>query len=144
MKSMTLHTDGGARGNPGPAGAGVSLCDSATGEAVFEAGFWLERMTNNQAEYTGLLKGLEAASKAGVDELAIYSDSELMVKQINGEYRVRNPNIKPLFEDAWQKLKGIPKWKIHHVRREENRRADQLANMAMDMKEDVISTDEIG
>lgn len=141
---MTLHTDGGARGNPGPAGAGISLCDAATGEAVFEAGYWLERMTNNQAEYTGLLKGLDAATRAGVEDLSVYSDSELMVKQINGEYRVKNPNIKPLFEQAWQKLKSIPKWKVHHVRREENRRADQLANMAMDMKEDVISTDEIG
>ncbi|MCB9853951.1 MAG: ribonuclease HI family protein [Phycisphaerales bacterium] len=143
MKSMTLHTDGGARGNPGPAGAGISLCDATTGEAVFEAGYWLDKMTNNQAEYTGLLKGIEAAISAAADEVAIYSDSELMVKQLNGEYRVKNANIKPLYEQAWQKLKLIPKWKIHHVRREDNRRADQLANMAMDMKEDVISTDEI-
>jgi ribonuclease HI len=144
MKSMTLHTDGGARGNPGPSGAGISLLDVETGEAVFEAGYFLGTMTNNQAEYTGLLKGLDAVIRAAPDEVAIYSDSELMVKQINGDYRVKNPNIKPLYEQAYQKLKQIPKWKIHHVRREENRRADQLANMAMDMKEDVISTDEIG
>lgn len=144
MKPMTLHTDGGARGNPGPAGAGITLCDAESGEAIFEAGYWLERMTNNQAEYTGLIRGLDAASNAGAQELAIYSDSELMVKQINGEYRVKNANIKPLFEQAFGKLKTIPKWKLHHVRREQNKRADQLANLAMDLREDVITTDEIG
>jgi len=138
---MTLHTDGGARGNPGPAGAGVSLCDAQTGAPVFEAGYWLGEMTNNQAEYTGLLRGLEAAARAGAKSLKIFSDSELMVRQITGVYRVKNPNIVPLFEQAYKKLKDIPAWSIQHVRREQNKRADELANVAMDRREDNVAVD---
>lgn len=138
---MNLHTDGGARGNPGPAGAGVSLCDAETGAPIFEAGYWLGEMTNNQAEYSGLLRGLDAAIRVGAEKIEIHSDSELMVRQITGVYRVKNANMIPLFEQAIQRLKKIPHWKIHHVRREQNKRADELANMAMDRRADFIEED---
>ena len=143
MASMTLHTDGGARGNPGPAGAGISLCDAENRAPIFEACYWLGELTNNQAEYAGLLRGLDAAARAGADALKIHSDSELMVRQISGVYRVRNANMIPLFEQATRMLKAFPKWSIHHVRREENRRADELANRAMDLRDDVVVVDEI-
>lgn len=138
-----LNVDGGARGNPGPAGAGVSLVDAATDEAIFEAGFWLGEMTNNMAEYTGLIRGLDVAVRAKVHSLSVFADSELMVKQINGEYRVKNANLKPLFSEAIQRLQQIPTWEISHVRRDQNKRADQLANMAMDAQDDYVACDEI-
>jgi len=143
INKANLNVDGGARGNPGPAGAGVSLVDAATDEAIFEAGYWLGEMTNNMAEYTGLIRGLEVAIRAKVQMLTVFADSELMVKQINGEYRVKNANLKPLFSDVVGKLKLIPTWEVKHVRREENKRADQLANLAMDAEDDYVACDEI-
>jgi len=143
INKAILNVDGGARGNPGPAGAGVSLVDAANNEAIFEAGFWLGEMTNNMAEYTGLVRGLEVAIRGKVQMLTVFADSELMVKQINGEYRVKNANLKPLFTDVVGKLRLIPTWEVKHVRREENKRADQLANLAMDAQDDYIACDEI-
>ncbi len=134
---LIIHIDGGARGNPGPAGAGVSICD-ASGDELFEAGYFLGRMTNNQAEYNALLRSLDIAEKLGGDDLLIHSDSELMVKQINGEYRVRDTGLKPLFENAFDRLRTFRKYNLRHVRREQNRRADELANLAMDAGEDVV------
>ena len=137
---LTLHIDGGARGNPGPAAAGVCLTDSDDGAPLFEAGFFLGTTTNNVAEYQGLLRGLDAALKLKPQALLIRADSELMVRQIHGQYRVKAPNLKPLHQQAVAKLNQLRDWSFDHVRRHHNTRADELANMAMDAKSDVIVT----
>lgn len=134
---LVIHIDGGARGNPGPAGAGVVIRTEG-GEPILEAGYFLGRVTNNVAEYTALLKALEAAVTRGGTSLLIHSDSELLVRQINGEYRVKNPGLQPLFDEAMGRLRRLTSWKVQHVRREFNARADELANLAMDVGEDVI------
>ncbi len=133
---LTLYVDGGARGNPGPAAAGVVLWNEG-GAPLLEAGYLLGTLTNNQAEYSALLIGVRAARQAGAKSLAIYSDSELMVKQLLGEYRVKAGGLKPLFEDVQDQLLGLARWKIHHVLRDQNRRADELVNRALDAEEDV-------
>ena len=135
-----IHIDGGARGNPGPAAAGVCITTPDGTEALHEAGYWLGELTNNEAEYQGLLHALKAALELGFESVHIRSDSELMVKQINGEYRVKAANLKPLFAEARDRLGKFPQWSIEHVRREKNKRADQLANLAMDAGRDVVET----
>ncbi|MEM9111739.1 MAG: ribonuclease HI family protein [Planctomycetota bacterium] len=135
-----IHIDGGARGNPGPAAAGVSITTPDGSEALHEAGYWLGELTNNEAEYQGLLHALDAAAKMGFESIVIRSDSELMVRQIKGEYRVKAPNLKPLFMTARERLGNFSEWTIVHVRREKNKRADQLANLAMDAQRHVIET----
>ena len=142
MKAI-IHIDGGARGNPGVSGAGIVL-RGADDQPLVEAGYYLGHQTNNVAEYTALLKALEAAKRAGATQLVIHSDSELLVRQINGEYRVRNPALKDLFDDAFGRLRGFEKWEVRHVRREQNVRADELANLAMDACDDVVEVDEAG
>ena len=137
---LTIHIDGGARGNPGPAGAGVSMRDARRG-IVFEAGFYLGEMTNNQAEYGALLKALEVAERIGAAAVTVFADSELLVRQINGDYRVKNAGLKPLFGKATERLGRFGDWRVHHVLRESNSRADELANMAMDARRDVIVRD---
>lgn len=134
---LVLYFDGGSRGNPGPAGAGVAISD-AQGQPVYEAGFYLGRMTNNMAEYGGLLKGLEEVSRRGAKEVAIFADSELVVRQLNGDYRVKNEKLLPLYEAAIQHLRRLERWIIRHVPREQNSRADELANAAMDAGQDVV------
>lgn len=133
-----IHIDGGSRGNPGPAAAGVCITTPDGKDALFEAGYWLGRQTNNVAEYQGLLKSLAAAAELGLAKVRIRSDSELMVKQIKGEYRVKAANLKPLVQDARIALGRFEQWSIEHVYRDQNQRADQLANMAMDAGGDVI------
>ncbi len=133
---LTLYVDGGARGNPGPAAAGVVLRDEG-GAPLLEAGYLLGALTNNQAEYSALLIGVRSARQAGASSLTIYSDSELMVKQLLGEYRVKAGGLKPLFEDVQSQLLGFSNWKIHHVLRDKNQRADELVNQALDTGEDV-------
>jgi len=118
----------------------VTLVDDA-GEAVFEAGFFLGHMTNNMAEYNGLLQSLKAAGRTEATSLDIYSDSELLVRQINGEYRVKSPNLRGIFDEASAMLRRFSDWRVSHVRRESNTRADELANAAMDAGEDVVVTD---
>lgn len=135
-----IHIDGGARGNPGPAAAGVCITTPDGAEALHEAGYWLGSLTNNEAEYQGLLHALDVAQSMGLESIHIRSDSELMVKQIKGEYKVRAENLQPLFATARQRLSGFQKWTIEHVRRDKNKRADQLANLAMDARRDVIET----
>ncbi|MFI4860718.1 MAG: ribonuclease HI family protein [Phycisphaerales bacterium JB063] len=138
-----IHIDGGARGNPGPAAAGVTITTPDGSEPLYEAGFWLGTSTNNEAEYQGLLHALKAATRLGCTALTIRSDSELMVKQVLGKYRVKAANLKPLYQEAVQLLAGFAKWEIGHVRREGNKRADQLANLAMDARADVIAFDSL-
>lgn len=128
---LRAWVDGGARGNPGPAGFGVAI-KTLDGELVKELGGYLGRATNNVAEYSGLIAALEAAHELGAEELEVFSDSELMVRQMNGQYKVRNEGLKPLFAKAKALAGRLGSVRISHVRREENREADRLANEAMD------------
>lgn len=134
---LTIHFDGGSRGNPGPASAGVTIVESDTGKPLHEAGYFLGKCTNNVAEYQGLVHSLKQASSLGGTSLDIHSDSELLVRQITGQYRVKSPDLKPLYQVAIKLLHSFDDWKIQHVRREHNQRADELANLAMDHKADV-------
>ncbi len=135
--NLIIHFDGGSRGNPGPASAGIVIRDTDTDKPVHEAGYFLGRCTNNVAEYQGLIRSLEQAEALGGNHLDIHSDSELLVRQITGQYRVKSPDLKPLYERAIKLLGGFDGWKIRHVRREKNQRADELANLAMDHQADV-------
>jgi len=123
--------DGGARGNPGPAGYGVRVED-AKGNVVRELSGFLGFTTNNVAEYGGLLAALGAARELGARSLEVFADSELMVRQMNGQYKVKNEKLKPLHAKAQALASGLASFRIRHVRREENRDADKLANEAMD------------
>jgi ribonuclease HI len=128
-----LHCDGASRGNPGPAGAGMVLFDPQ-GRLQANQGRYLGETTNNVAEYQALLLGLEAARQLKVKKLQVLADSELMVKQINGRYRVKAPHLIPLWREALNSLKKFEVWTIAHVPREENHLADEAANRAIDQK----------
>jgi ribonuclease HI len=127
----TLRTDGGARGNPGPGGAGFVIEDE-NGAVVRRGGRFLGSVTNNQAEYEALIWGLETALDHGVTRLRVCADSELVVRQMNGIYRVKNEGLKPLFSRAQALVRKLGSAEIVHVRREMNAAADELANIAMD------------
>ena len=127
---MILYTDGAARGNPGPAGLGVVVADS-DGKTLAEVATYLGKATNNQAEYQALIAGLEKALALGATAVAIRSDSELMVRQLNGAYKVRNEGIKPLYAKAVGLLSRFAQYTIDHIPRELNSRADALANRAI-------------
>ncbi len=135
-----MHIDGGARGNPGPAGAGVVIKDD-NGRRLHEVGYFLGRHTNNSAEYQALILGLKRAVRLADPNVRIYSDSELLVHQITGRYRVKSPNLIGYVEQAQSLLLKFESWTIQHVRREKNRRADQLANIAMDREADTVEFD---
>jgi ribonuclease HI len=128
---ITAYIDGGSRGNPGPAGYGVQIVGDA-GEVVAELHGALPHTTNNVAEYNGLLAALSWAADHGVRALQIRSDSELMVKQLRGEYRVKHPGLQPLYQEARALIARIGRVTFEHVRREFNKDADRLANLAMD------------
>ena len=128
----TMHIDGGARGNPGPAAYAVVI--ARPGLAPVEEAETLGTATNNVAEYTALVRGLELATELGLKRLAVFSDSELLVKQMAGEYRVKHPDLIPLYEEAKRLGKAFDSLKITHVRRALNARADALCNEAMDGK----------
>lgn len=128
---MTAYIDGGSRGNPGPAGFGVQIVD-ADGAVVAELHGALENTTNNVAEYNGLLAALAWAVDHGQKGLHVRSDSELLVKQLRGEYRVKHPGLQPLYQDARALISRIGRVSFEHVRREFNKDADRLANLAMD------------
>ncbi|MFH1830133.1 MAG: ribonuclease HI family protein [Pseudomonadota bacterium] len=133
MNRITIYTDGAARGNPGPAGAGAILTDE-DGRVIVEVCRYLGEMTNNQAEYRALLLAIEEAKRIGATNVVIFSDSELVVKQIKGDYRVKNEGIKPLHEKILKLLQEIGEYTIDHVLRENNKHADRLANLAIDGK----------
>lgn len=126
----TLFTDGGARGNPGPAGIGFVLRIKDK-ETVFH-GEYVGEMTNNQAEYRALLAGLTRALAEGVDTIECFLDSELVVKQIRGEYRVKHADLKPLVQDAQALVRQFKAATFAHVPREKNTEADKLVNQAID------------
>ena len=125
------HIDGAARGNPGPAGAGVFVEaeDGLPAEEHFEA---LGRQTNNVAEYRALLLALKRAQERGASDVAIASDSLLLVEQMRGRFRVKAPHLQPLFAEALVRAKTFPRFSIRHVRREQNVEADRLANLGAD------------
>jgi ribonuclease HI len=127
------HIDGGARGNPGPAGYGVVIEDS-DGQPVAELSEFLGIQTNNFAEYNGLLAALDFAITSRKPNLRVLSDSELMVKQIKGQYKVSSPMLKELYDRAKKMIAKLEWFSIEHVRRERNKEADALANEAMDRK----------
>ena len=129
----TLFADGGSRGNPGPAAAAAVLLDPA-GELVEEIGAYLGVATNNVAEWTGLILGLEAAAKRGVLRLQIRLDSELVVKQLRGEYRVKNAGLQPLYQRARRLLRSFTEVDIRHVPRAQNVLADRLVNRLLDQE----------
>lgn len=130
--TATMHIDGAARGNPGPASYAVVL--ARPGHRVVEEADTIGTATNNVAEYTALLRGLELAAEMGVKSLAVFSDSELMVKQMNGEYRVKHPDLLPLYEEANRLKRAFSTVSITHVRRAQNARADAIGNEALDGK----------
>ena len=129
--ALRAWVDGGARGNPGPAGFGAYIVDEH-GKVVRELSGFLGVTTNNVAEYRGLLAALQAAHDLGARSLVVHADSELVVKQVNGQYKVKHEKLRPLFLQAQALAARLPKFAIHHVRREENLDADRLANEAMD------------
>src|SRR5512135_2391404 len=128
---LVAHIDGGARGNPGPAGYGVVLEDQ-NGRRVAGLSQYLGHRTNNYAEYSGLLAALQYALEHGPKALKVISDSELMVRQIKGVYKVRNAALQELYQKAHQMMRQLQWFEIGHVLRESNREADRLANEAMD------------
>ena len=131
MAKFTVNVDGGARGNPGPAAIGIVLRD-ADGEIVAERGERIGRATNNVAEYRALLAGIELAGEHGADELELVGDSELVVRQIEGRYKVKDATMRELHAEAKRALAGFESWSIRHVRREKNADADRLVNAALD------------
>ena len=133
VKAFSGRIDGGARGNPGPAGIGVLLEDDEGRKDEFYG--YLGSTTNNVAEYTALLVLLHRSIRHGATRLTIHSDSELLVKQIRGEYRVKNPRLQQLHAAAKRLMLKIPEVTLQHVRREENQDADRLANQAMDERQ---------
>jgi ribonuclease HI len=128
---LTVHVDGGSRGNPGPAAAGV-VVSGASGEVVDEATELLGSTTNNVAEYRALLLGLDRAKALGATEVEVVNDSELIAKQVNGEYKVKHADMKPLHAQALKALSGFDVWTVRTVKREQNEGADALVNQALD------------
>jgi ribonuclease HI len=131
-KSIELYIDGGARGNPGPAGVGVLILDSA-GKKIKDVSKYIGEATNNIAEYSALLYGLEEALMLRADCIKINLDSELVAKQLGGEYRVKDANLRPLFERALNMLKSFKSFEINHIEREKNKEADKLVNKAINL-----------
>jgi ribonuclease HI len=131
VKRAILYADGACRGNPGPAGSGAALVNEE-GQVVAEATRYLGPGTNNVAEYTALIIGLEEALRHDVEELEVRMDSKLVVEQMNGRWRVRDPKLRPLATRARALLLRLPSWRIGHIPRAENSVADALANRAID------------
>ena len=129
--AIVAYIDGGARGNPGPAGYGVRIEDEH-GSLIGELNGFLGTSTNNVAEYNGLLAALKYAEEHGYRAIRIKSDSELLVKQMRGEYKVKNAGLLPLYQQARRIALGLERIVYEHVRREHNKDADRLANLAMD------------
>jgi ribonuclease HI len=128
---VVVHVDGGARGNPGPAAIGVVVSDEA-GAVLDEVGEPIGATTNNVAEYRALLRGLERARALGADEVEVVGDSELVAKQVNGQYKVKHAGLRPLHAEALRALSDFGSWRIRTVPRAQNAAADALVNAALD------------
>jgi len=135
-RKIVAYTDGGSRGNPGPAAAGIVLTDTR-GRVLLSQGLFLGKHTNNFAEYTGAVKALAAALRLGAERVELFADSELLVRQLNGQYRVRSANILPLYEQAMTLLGKFKSWTVTHVLRARNQHADRMVNQALDAGRDV-------
>ena len=131
MKTLRLFTDGASRGNPGPAGVGIVIEDDQ-GMRLWGGFRYLGTATNNKAEYLALIDGLQKVSEWSPDKLEVCMDSELVVKQLLGQYKVRDSELLRLHRQADKLLRGFPKFSVRHVPREKNRGADALANRAID------------
>ena len=132
LQSARLFCDGASRGNPGPASAGAVVYDALTGEVAAEISRSLGVATNNVAEYQALLLGLEETLKLGATRVAIFADSQLLVRQLTGRYQVRHPDMRRLWGQAKSLLERFESWQASHVPREQNAEADRLANLALD------------
>jgi ribonuclease HI len=132
---LLIYTDGAARGNPGPAGAGAILRDSADGTVVAEVAEPLGHATNNVAEWTAVLLALEEARRLGATHVDLRMDSELVARQISGIYRVKHPDLKPIHAAVMELLRGLEGYTVGHVPRELNKDADRLSNVAVDAGE---------
>jgi ribonuclease HI len=133
MQKVVVHVDGGARGNPGPAAAGA-VVSTPEGDVLDEAAEAIGVATNNVAEYRGLLLGLRRARALGASEVEVVNDSELIAKQVNGVYKVKHPDMKPLHAAALQALGAFDRWSIRSVPRAQNAAADALVNQALDAR----------
>jgi ribonuclease HI len=128
---LVVNVDGGARGNPGPA-AIAAVVATPGGELIESRGEAIGRATNNVAEYRALLLGIERARELGAAEIELVGDSELVVKQVRGEYRVKDQGLRPLHAEVVERLGEFDSWSIRHVRREDNAAADTLVNETLD------------
>ena len=131
MDRVVVHVDGGARGNPGPAAA-AAVASTPEGEELTERKEYIGTATNNVAEYRALLLGLALARDLGAREVEVACDSELVARQIGGEYKVKHAGLKPLYLEAMRALRDFDRWSVRAVRREDNVRADELVNEALD------------
>ena len=131
-KQIEIYVDGGSRGNPGPSGVGVVILD-AGGKRLKDISKYIGETTNNIAEYSALLYGLEEALILRADEIVVKMDSELVARQLTGDYRVKDPGLKPLFERAMNMLKSFKAFEIRHIEREKNKEADKLVNRAINL-----------
>ena len=129
-EALVVHVDGGARGNPGP--SAVAAVASVGGETVGEKSAYIGEATNNVAEYRAVLLGLELARELGASSVEIVNDSELIARQIGGQYKVKHAGLKPLFLETMRELPAFDKWAVRNVRREHNKRADELVNEELD------------
>src|ERR1700710_1549091 len=135
-ETLTVQFDGGSRGNPGPAGIGVGVA-AEDGTPLVTLGRFIGRATNNVAEYRALITGLLEAKKLGAKKIIVRGDSELIIKQMLGEYRVKNPDMKLLYDEAIGLFRQFAQAKIEHNLRHKNELADRLANLAMEKRSDV-------
>lgn len=135
-QQVDLYTDGGSRGNPGLAGAGFIL-KTSDGKFILSRGIFLGQTTNNVAEYTAVREGLEAAKGLNIQSIRLFSDSQLLVRQLNGQYKVKSENLQGLYAECIDLLSSFLSWKAVHIPREQNAEADKLANQAMDKKDNI-------
>src|SRR5215212_5766674 len=140
-ETLTLEFDGGSRGNPGPAGIGV-VVRAQDGTPLVTLGRFIGKCTNNVAEYKALITAMEEARKLGAKKIIIRGDSELIIRQMNGQYKVKHPDMKVLFDEAQNIIRKFQSAKIEHNLRHKNELADKLANLAMDRRADVTDVDE--
>jgi ribonuclease HI len=131
VDKVVVHVDGGARGNPGPAAVAAVAADP-DGAPLVERSEYIGEATNNVAEYRAVLLALELARELGAREVEIVNDSELVARQIGGQYKVKHAGLKPLYQETIEKLREFDAWKVRNVRREQNERADELVNEALD------------
>lgn len=134
MDRVTVHVDGGARGNPGPS-AVAAVASDGSGQELAERSAYIGETTNNVAEYKAVLLGLELARELGAAKVDVVNDSELVSRQIEGRYKVKNAGLKPLYLEALESLRGFEAWTVTSVRRESNERADELVNEALDREQ---------